>query len=115
MAQPKNPEDLPFEKATDNYLLGEDRYVLHSQKDGIKNEKVKDIQQDREERKKYAKLIFWFICAWVSLVLIMMFFIGFGICKLSDKVIITLLTTTTADILTLFYLVTKYLFTRGLK
>ena len=63
-----------------------------------------------EERKKYAGYIFKLTCIWASLIFVIIFFQGFGCTKLSDKVVITLITSTTINFFGFFLLVTKYLF-----
>ncbi|MEM7550077.1 MAG: hypothetical protein AAF363_10390 [Bacteroidota bacterium] len=69
-------------------------------------------EQNIKERKKYARFIFTLICIWLGLILLILFFQGFSNIKfhLSDTVLITLITTTTANIAAYFLVVTKYLF-----
>jgi hypothetical protein len=68
------------------------------------------LAQDMDERKIYAHRIFVLICMWLFLVAIVFLAEGNGNLHYSDNVIITLLTTTTANVIGLFILVTKYLF-----
>lgn len=88
----------------------EDTYLKRQREEEIHAETLRGIIQDREERKKYAKLIFWLVSGWLTIVLIIMFFIGFGLCKFTGSVIITLLGTTTANVATFLFIVAKYLF-----
>jgi hypothetical protein len=67
-------------------------------------------EQDKNERKVYANLIFTLVTMWLTIVLVIFVAIGQNKLSYSDSVIITLLTTTTANVITLFVLVTKYLF-----
>ena len=71
-----------------------------------KIEKLQNIQ----ERKKYAHYLFWLICGWMTFVAFLLIGCGIEYWKFSDAILITLLTTTTANILGLFIFVAKYLF-----
>ncbi len=68
------------------------------------------LAQDMDERKLYAHRIFVLVCMWLFLVSLVFVADGNGNLHYSDSVIITLLTTTTANVIGLFILVTKYLF-----
>lgn len=80
----------------------------------LKKEELKSKIQDREQRKEFAKKIFIFLCIYLFVVF------STVICSavesdcmkftLSDNVLITLLTTTTANMIGIFILVVKYLF-----
>jgi hypothetical protein len=75
---------------------------------------VEEFAQNIRERKKYARSIFWVILGWMVFVagIIIACLWLFAVHKpiLSDAVLITLLTTTTANVLGLFVLVVQYLF-----
>ena len=113
----KAPEKLEF--GTDNdgapYLLTEDLFLEGKQLTAIELEKLESKKQDREERKKYASHIFRFIWIWCAGIFVLMILVGLGVFKFDDSVIITLITTTTANILALFAIVAKYLFFRNSK
>jgi hypothetical protein len=69
-------------------------------------------RQDREERKKFAYKIFNFLCAFlvvcgVVLALCAVEYVPF---RLSDSVLIALITTTCANVIGIFIFVVKYLF-----
>lgn len=68
------------------------------------------IMQDMGERKEYTHKIFVLICFWLVLVGILLIASGNGNLHYSDTVLITLLTTTTANVIGLFVFVAKYLF-----
>lgn len=74
----------------------------------------KDYEQDIELRKKYASKIFKFICWWCIFVVVIIFLQGstYSPDKMewNNNVIITLLTTTFAQVLGLMIIVLKYLF-----
>lgn len=135
MAVPKKikPLDISELKAkvelegqqADNILGEADR--LKKEKEGldkdqdraIKAHKIKALEnenrsneQNRLARKGYAFKTFILTCIWGGLIFIILFFNGFklGGFQLSDKVIITLATTTTINFLGFFLLVMKYLF-----
>lgn len=72
----------------------------------------KTIRQNIKLRKKYAFRIFFLICCWIASILIILIMNGFNWNNfhLSDAVLMTLITTTTATVFGLFVLVTRYLF-----
>lgn len=85
------------------------------------NERLKQLQQDREERKKYAHKIFMLTVFWLGIIISLLFLQGF--CNLirpspdsqpcfflSDAVLIATVTTTTASVVAMFVLVAKYLY-----
>jgi len=82
--------------------LDEDKRKKRLKNDGI--------AQDMDERKVYAHRIFILICMWLFLVAIVIIATGNGNLHYSDGVMVTLLTTTSANVIGLFVLVTKYLF-----
>jgi len=68
------------------------------------------LSVNSEERKKYAGYIFKLTCIWALLIFLLIFLQGFNVTHLSDKVVITLITSTTINFFGFFLLVTKYLF-----
>lgn len=86
----------------------------------LKNQLIESLQVNRTQRRKYARYTFWLTCGWITLVLMIVAASGlelpgkFGIkgnlLKLSDTVIVTLITTTTVNVFAFFVLVMKYLF-----
>lgn len=72
------------------------------------------FKQDMGERKIYASKTFRFICIYMFSVFIILVAKGFAAFPfdLSDKVLIVLLTTTTANVLIVFHFVMKYLFNK---
>lgn len=73
-------------------------------------EDIKDLQQDRDQRKTFSYMIFVFMCVYVVAVFVILFLCGFGKMTLSDSVLITLLTTALANVIGVFTFVAKYLF-----
>lgn len=78
----------------------------------LKQEMLQGKKQDRRQRKHFAYWIFGFVCAYMLLVLTVVLFVGIRCLgfALSDGVLVTLLSTTTANVLGLFIIVAKYLF-----
>lgn len=81
------------------------------------NEELKDLRQDRDERKSYAHKLYWLVLIWLLTILWIILLQGAGnipfigtTFKLSDTVLITLITTTTANVAAFFLVVVKYLF-----
>jgi hypothetical protein len=74
--------------------------------------------QNRTERKKYAKNIFTVTCIWATIIFIIVVANGlkcindkeYFVFTISDKVMITLITSTTVNFFGFFLLVVKYLF-----
>ena len=79
-----------------------------------REENLAGIQQDREERKKYAKHYYNLVRFWVWAVLVLLLLQGvLAACRLeflSDAVLMTLLGTTTATIISIVLIVATYLF-----
>ena|ERR1700744_4172227 len=67
-------------------------------------------QQDMDERKLYAHRVFALICLWLACVMLVIISSGNGNLHYSDTVMVTLLTTTTANVIGLFAIVNNYLF-----
>ena len=80
----------------------------------LANENIKELRQERKERKKYAARIFWMICTWLIVLMSLFVFQGFlgpwGWFSLSDAALIAIATTTTASVTGIFLLVVKHLF-----
>lgn len=74
------------------------------------NEEIEDLKQDRQQRKVFSSRIFIFMCAYMAVSLIIVFLCGLEWMKLDPAVIITLLTTTLANVIGVFNFVAKYLF-----
>lgn len=86
----------------DEVLLGYHRDRLH--------EEIEDAKQDRAQRKIFSFYIFGFMCAYMAAAMAVVFLCGLGVMSLSDPVLITLLTTTLANVIGVFAFVAKYLF-----
>jgi len=71
------------------------------------------FEQNTELRKKYAKNIFILTCFWASAIILILLLVAannWDCFYLSDRVILTLITSTTVNIYGFFLLVVKYLF-----
>lgn len=77
----------------------------------LKKLEVQSKAQDIAMRKEYAGLIFRFVCYYMFVVFILLFLSGTpSSFKMSDSVLMTLLGTTTATVISLFAIVVNYLF-----
>ena len=76
-----------------------------------RKEELKGKSQDREQRRNFAQKIFWVVVFYLGVVLFIVFFNG-KLTEVSDTVLITLLGTTTANVISLLVYVAKYLFHR---
>jgi hypothetical protein len=79
-------------------------------------EELKDLKQDRDERKSYASKLYWLVLIWLMVILLIVILqglrvsnIGFSF-QLDDVVLVTLITTTTANVAAFFLVVVRYLF-----
>ncbi len=73
-------------------------------------EEIKSLRQDREQRKIFSFVIFVFMFLYTLFSLIIVFLNGCGSISLSDNVLITILTTSLANVIGIFNFVVKYLF-----
>ncbi|MES9903676.1 MAG: hypothetical protein ABW168_13505, partial [Sedimenticola sp.] len=89
-------------------------HQLFYQVEALKQE-LKEAQDTRELRLGYAGRIFWLVCAWLVCVAIAVFMSGFSLWNfnLSDKVLITFITSTTINVVGLFVVVAKWMFPNG--
>ena len=101
-------------KREENTLLTEGDITLEQKRVELKKQKevLEGSKQDREERKKFANKLFWFLVSFIACVFILLFLCSNKYWKfvLSDTVLVALLTTTTANIIGIFIFVVKYLF-----
>ncbi len=105
LSHEKEPESDEAAKVSDD--LAKD---FNQKKIERLNEEIEDLKQDRQQRKVFSSRIFIFMCAYMSVSLIIVIMDGFGWIKLEPSVIITLLTTTLANVIGVFNFVAKYLF-----
>jgi hypothetical protein len=110
--QPKPPNTLRFETppVQGSDTVPEENYLRKNQTEGLELEKLKSLKQDRKERKIYADKTFKLISVWMIFIACAFTCIGFKWLQFSDSVVITLLTTTTVEVIGLFAIVATYLF-----
>jgi hypothetical protein len=89
-----------------------DRAIDEMKAENIRSQRLQNdiVEQDKNERKDYANVMFTLTTIWLFLVLGIFVSVGRGVLVYSDSVIITLLTTTTANVLGLVIIVANYLF-----
>jgi len=73
---------------------------------------IDKIKDDNKGRRNFSKNIFTSVVIWMFLVLMTVVCTGFGSLKLSDNVMIALLTTATANVIALLVIVANYLFNK---
>lgn len=73
--------------------------------------------QDRDQRKDFAERVYYFACVYMVFVFLILFLSGStgAHFKLNDSVLVTLLRTTTANVIGVFAIVVTYLFSRKKK
>lgn len=77
------------------------------------SEILQGVKQDRKQRGRFSMLIFVFVCVYMSLVITILFLCGFGLMRINTTVLVTLISTTTANIISVFIFVTRYLFAQN--
>lgn len=73
-------------------------------------EELESLKQDRQQRKVLSIALFIFMCVYMAVALLIVFLCDLFVMYLSDTVLVTLLTTTLADVIGIFSFVTKYLY-----
>ena len=58
---------------------------------------LESLRQDKEMRKRFSFRIFWFVVIYVALVVLLVYLISSGCFSCSDTIVVTLLSTTTAN------------------
>lgn len=121
------PDNDVFNSELEQLLSVSQDQVNNSEEEGVVNysdlERVKSLldinfrkedlegrKQDRKQRGEYANKIFVLLCVYLALVLLALFFSGFGLTNTTDKVLMVLVTTATANVIGIFVFVAKYLF-----
>ncbi len=91
------------------------RYTEKVESETLIKQKVEDLKQDRVERKKYALWTFIFLCIFTGIILLIIIFSGFSQVlpfSVSENVLMTLITTSLATVVSIFIFVMKYLFNK---
>lgn len=97
----------------ENVEVGEDiAKDFHHKKIERLSEEIEDLKQDRKQRKIFSYCIFGFMCLYMAASLVIVFLCGLGVMTLDPSILITLLTTTLANVIGVFNFVAKYLFHR---
>lgn len=103
-------------KKDTNALCEEEKYNALVIGNKLKSEELKGKEQDREQRKSYSDKVFYFLCAYMVVVFVILILSACGVFMMEKSVLITLLSTTSANIIGLFVFVVRYLFnTEALK
>lgn len=75
-----------------------------------KKEEIEGLKQDRSQRKIFSYVIFGFMCVYMVAVLVIVYLNGFHVMDFPNSVMVTLLTTSLANVIGIFNFVAKYLF-----
>lgn len=78
--------------------------------DSLRGQKRDRYRQNTTYRCHLTRWVMLIVPIWLSVVYLLLLLCGFGVCKLSDVVLSTLLATTTVNILGLAYIVLKGMF-----
>lgn len=115
LAQTQSPELLDFDslprqqrRKAKKRSEKEKRDLEHERKEA----ELDSYKQDTLERKRYATRIFLLICGWLISLFVVLFFQGLSVWEfsLTDPVLLALIGGTTANVLGIFIIVTRYLF-----
>ena len=106
-----------------NQALKEEKVTLDEEKkEGIRKLQLQNdilqaeldkIKRDNTSRGKMGNIIAIIVSAWLALVMVIMFLVGFREIELTDKVLITLLATTSLNVIGLLVIVSNYLFNKS--
>ena len=105
--------DIPDPITKDsNIFANSDPSVMAGFAEEKRKAELESYRQDTQERKKYAKLIFWMVALWLAGIFAIILMVGFQSVEftLTNEVTIALITTTTINVAAFFLAVTKYLF-----
>jgi len=100
----------------------EDSFLDAKKAEGIRKLKIQNdileaeltkINNDNEARVGFSKKIYWIVIIWLSAVIFLLILSGFKIVDLSDKVLITLLTTSSVNVIGLLVIIANYLFNKN--
>ncbi|MCE9552029.1 MAG: hypothetical protein K8T91_01450 [Planctomycetes bacterium] len=112
------PEEAVTVKEESLAVQESNRFGLSADEENAKIEiqrkslEVKSMSQDIDERKKYATMIFYLVCFWLLLVLLIVVYSGWDAYRVhvADSVLIALITGVSVNVIALFAIVAKYLF-----
>lgn len=87
-------------------------FVVEFQRKKIERqtEEIESIKQDRKQRKIFSYVIFGFMFLYMAAAIVILWNCGRGYMELSDTILVTLLTTTLANVIGIFNFVARYLF-----
>lgn len=117
-------EDKASELADEEFVqdLEQDKkseYIIQLLRKRIerKDEEIKDIQQDRSQRKEFADKLFDLMCWYLVGVYLLILMNGISTMNfhISDDIILALLGTTAVEIIGTFAIVARYLFSKNNK
>lgn len=91
---------------------GKSDIALEEQRTQIEKlkEEIEGLKQDRSQRKIFSYVIFGFMCVYMVAVLVIVYLNGFHVMDFPNSVMVTLLTTSLANVIGIFNFVAKYLF-----
>lgn len=84
--------------------------VDDTDKNSIEEQKALRYKQTTKQRNVLANWVMWVVSVWLGLVLLILYLCGFGVTEMPSSVLISLLATTTANVLGLAYIILKGLF-----
>lgn len=100
-------DGISLENAVDEYSMAGLEQIEEAEIK-FREEQIKQMQDDREARKKYAKIIYMTVVIYLACVFLLIIFHHY--LRLSDNLLIALLTSTTISIIGLLATVVRYLF-----
>ena len=111
---PASPADAAAQTTAKKEVAEESRFYDESRKTELHTENVADRRSARQQREKYAGRVFYLVLSWIIAIFLLLIFQGFGSAvhynPLSDKVLLTLITSTTVNLIGTLIIVLKYIF-----
>lgn len=90
----------------------EERRLVKLRQDEYLKEQIQRLKDDNEARKNFSQWIFTLTVMWLFFILMIIGCVGKKFIYLSDTVLVTLITTSTINVLAFFTAVTIYLFNK---
>jgi hypothetical protein len=111
---PTGPTDALAQKSAKNEVKEESEFYETVRKKELHAENVADRKSARTQREKYAGRVFILVSVWITAIFLLLLLQGFGgdlhYRPLTDKVLLTLITSTTVNLIGTLIIVLKYIF-----
>lgn len=118
MSTSKQPDRLSLDSVSAPPLVDDQGDVCLAEQEKLSFDEERErvrlqgLINDQQARKSWGERVFWLLVAWLLVDFSVVCFQGFGWGRfhISDSIVITLISTTTVNVLSLGYIVANYLF-----